>query len=69
MTGALRFSRGDVVEIPKRLGGGRGVVAHSWRTADGTETCQVARTIEGRVRLTVIPEDELFRLDAFEVAS
>lgn len=69
MTSATQFDRGDVVEVPKRLGGGRGVVAHAWRGIGGKETCQVARLVNGRVRLTVIPEDELYRLDRIEVGS
>ena len=61
----LRFARGDRVELPKRLGASRGVVVHAWRRTDtGAETCVVARVVSGRQRHTVVPEDELYRIEA-----
>ncbi len=68
MTAPLRFTRGDRVELPKRLGAGTGVVVHSWRRTDGSgrETCTVARIVDGHQRHTVVPEDELFRLNTKE---
>ena len=57
-----RFGRGDVVELPKRLGGGRGTVAYSGLCGDGVERTVVQRIVDGRSRQTVVREDELFRL-------
>lgn len=61
----LRFQRGDRVQLPKRLGGGEGIVAHSFRSIRRDESIErdlVARFVDGKQRTTVVAEDELLRL-------
>ena len=60
----VRFVRGDRVELPKRLGGGRGIVAFSNRCGDGVERTIVQRVVDGQSRQTVVREDELYRVTA-----
>lgn len=67
MKAATRFHRGDMVELPARLtkqGGKEGVVVFSSFCGDGVERCVVQRVVNGRTRHTVVPEDELHRIES-----
>jgi hypothetical protein len=68
MTASTRFTKGDLVQLPRRLGSGVGVVVQSWRRPlDGAEICTVQHEVGDHARATVVCEDELLRVGRIEV--